>query len=223
MPLTLSGSNGVSGIDGTVSSPAIQGGDSNTGTFYPAADTVAWATGGTEALRADSSQRLLVGVTSANANGGVLQLKSGITFPATQVAASDVNTLDDYEEGTFSPIVTSGITSPTYTVQNGTYVKVGKVVTFTFQITTSSGTATASILKFGNLPFTPSASASAGSAVCAYANSGVINSTSTNLPTAYVIPSSNEIEFYTTSGAGFVGTSLASTSFDFRIAGLFFV
>jgi hypothetical protein len=58
----------------------------------------------TEAMRINSQQELLVGTATRNANGGVLQLKSGITFPATAVAATDANTLDDYEEGTFTPV-----------------------------------------------------------------------------------------------------------------------
>jgi hypothetical protein len=63
-PLVLDGSAGVSGVDGTASNPAIEGTDSNTGIFYPAADTVAIGTGGTEALRVNSSQNVGIGTTS---------------------------------------------------------------------------------------------------------------------------------------------------------------
>jgi hypothetical protein len=48
-----------------------------------------------------------------------------ISFPATQNPSSDVNTLDDYEEGTWTPTV--GGTS-TYSIQQGYYVKIGKLV-----------------------------------------------------------------------------------------------
>jgi len=71
-----------------------------------------------------------------NANGALALLGAstsatgiGITFPATQSASSDASTLDDYEEGTWTP--TLGGTS-TYTIQAGTYVKVGKMVTVWF-------------------------------------------------------------------------------------------
>jgi hypothetical protein len=64
MPLVLDGTNGVSGVDGTASNPAIEGTDSNTGIFYPAADTVAIGTGGTEALRVNSSQQVGIGTSS---------------------------------------------------------------------------------------------------------------------------------------------------------------
>jgi hypothetical protein len=55
---------------------------------------------------------------------------AGITFPATQSASSDANTLDDYEEGTWTPTyfgsTTAGTT--TYNHQDGTYVKIGNSV-----------------------------------------------------------------------------------------------
>jgi hypothetical protein len=51
---------------GSAGAPAIYPtGDSNTGVFFPAADTVAVATGGSERLRVDSSGNLLVGTTTA--------------------------------------------------------------------------------------------------------------------------------------------------------------
>jgi hypothetical protein len=70
-PLVLDGSAGISGVDGTASNPAIEGTDSNTGIFYPAADTVAIGTGGTERLRVDSGGNLLAGQTSIPAGWGV--------------------------------------------------------------------------------------------------------------------------------------------------------
>ena len=58
----------------------------------------------TEQMRIDASGNLLTGgKTSATSNSGDIQVSRGIGFPATQVACSDVNTLDDYEEGTWTP------------------------------------------------------------------------------------------------------------------------
>lgn len=57
--------------------------------------------------------------TSAGSFGG--QLK----FPATQSASADANTLDDYEEGTWTPSVGG---TATYTTQTGTYTKIGRLV-----------------------------------------------------------------------------------------------
>ena len=49
----------------------------------------------------------------------------GIAFPSNQSASSDVNTLDDYEEGTWTPSL-GGTT--TYTSQTGSYTKIGRLV-----------------------------------------------------------------------------------------------
>ena len=83
---------------------------------------------------------------------------AGITFPATQSASSDANTLDDYEEGTFTvTLISNGGTNPTvttYTNRSGQYVKIGKCVYFRFHLEAtgiSGGTAQARI---SGLPFT---------------------------------------------------------------------
>ena len=64
MPLTLSGTNGVSGIDGSAGTPTERGSDADTGVFYPSAGNIAISTNGTEALRVDSSQNVGIGTTS---------------------------------------------------------------------------------------------------------------------------------------------------------------
>jgi hypothetical protein len=53
---------------GTVSLPAITTtGDTNTGIFFPAADTIAFTEGGAEAMRIDSSGKVGIGETSMDA------------------------------------------------------------------------------------------------------------------------------------------------------------
>jgi hypothetical protein len=64
MPVVISGTNGVSGVDGTASNPSYEGTDSNTGIFFPAADTIAFAEGGTEVARFDSSGNFGIGTSS---------------------------------------------------------------------------------------------------------------------------------------------------------------
>jgi hypothetical protein len=73
---------------------------------------------------------------------------NGIAFPATQSASSDANTLDDYEEGTWTPTNDGGMNG--FTAINGTYTKVGRLVTvrgsYSFtQITTN--------VRIAGLPF----------------------------------------------------------------------
>jgi hypothetical protein len=70
MAITLDGTNGInsSGVivapDGSASAPAITNdGDTNTGIFFPAADTTAIATGGSERVRVDPNGNMGIGVT----------------------------------------------------------------------------------------------------------------------------------------------------------------
>ena len=56
---------------------------------------------------------------------------TGITFPATQYASSNPNTLDDYEEGTWTPVLKLGASNQTLTGSiNAKYTKVGNIVNF---------------------------------------------------------------------------------------------
>jgi len=86
---------------------------------------------------------------------GLVDLASGqITFPATQSASGDANTLDDYEEGTFTPTIVpasgSGVTTD---IQTGNYTKVGSWVHCEGYIQTDSlGTGTGNY-KLGGFPF----------------------------------------------------------------------
>ena len=85
---------------------------------------------------------------------------TGITFPATASASTDANTLDDYEEGTWTPIYvpqTNSFTSITYDSEvRGFYTKIGKlVVAQAFIMTDAISVGTASGFAFiGGLPFT---------------------------------------------------------------------
>ena len=79
-----------------------------------------------------------VGVTPV-AGSGAIQLNAGVGFPATQVASSDANTLDDYEEGTWTPVYSpvSGSFTTLPTVGSGKYRKIGDTVFFSIDIRTS--------------------------------------------------------------------------------------
>jgi hypothetical protein len=81
---------------------------------------------------------------------------AGITFPATQSASSNANTLDDYEEGTWTPIIggTGGESSQSYSGQAGYYTKIGRMVYAQCRVALSAkGTITGNVLLKG-LPFT---------------------------------------------------------------------
>jgi hypothetical protein len=243
MTIIIDGTNGISGVDGSAGTPAYVGNDSDTGLWYPAANTVALSTSGSERLRIDSSGNVGIGNTPSgtsatgyrslelgttagtgitagngdlyvpvnayvaggawkyavtgqtaslfNAAGNVytwsqaasgtagnnisfsermripaaggLQVVNcvsvgnatpansgaGITFPASQSDSSDANTLDDYEEGTWTP-VGNGIT---YSTADGSYTKIGRVVTARFTIVFPS-TGSGSLARVSGLPFT---------------------------------------------------------------------
>jgi hypothetical protein len=61
--ITINGTTGIAGANGSASTPAVQGEDTNTGVFFPAADTIAFAEGGAEVARFNSSGNLLLGTT----------------------------------------------------------------------------------------------------------------------------------------------------------------
>ena len=116
---------------------------------------------------------------SINVNGGLTTLNTigvgnatpstsgaGITFPATQSASTDANTLDDYEEGTWTPSYSGGVTGVTYgSVRNGYYRKIGSQVTIWFGIMTDGLTVTASALSITGLPFTSASGAGSNGTV----------------------------------------------------------
>jgi len=109
MSLILSGTDGLSDVDGTAATPAIRGTDTNTGIFFPAADTVATSVGGTEGTRLTSTglgigtsspaAKLHLSVASAAVDGtkGVR-----ITNPAGTVAVFECGSIGDSFIGTTS-------------------------------------------------------------------------------------------------------------------------
>ena len=79
MALNINGTTGISGVDGSASTPALQGSDSNTGVSF-GTDTVNINTGGITRATVDSSGFLGVGTTSPssfNADGRNLVVGTG--------------------------------------------------------------------------------------------------------------------------------------------------
>ena len=58
MALNINGTTGISGVDGSVSAPAVTGTDSNTGITFPSADTIKFSTGGVERISITNRARL---------------------------------------------------------------------------------------------------------------------------------------------------------------------
>jgi hypothetical protein len=92
---------------------------------------------------------------------GTTPTLNGITFPATQVPSADANTLDDYEEGTWTPSVIGSSTNPTisYSSRTGRYTKIGRIVYCEFDVNISSESGGTGDVYIGGLPFTKTSDA----------------------------------------------------------------
>ena len=99
-----------------------------------------------------------VGAATASASG------SGISFPATQSASTDVNTLDDYEEGTWTPVATAPVGTITSYNSAGTYVKIGRNVSLQFSVQITNAGTGSGALNVAGIPFAATANLCAGGA-----------------------------------------------------------
>lgn len=99
---------------------------------------------------------------SSDPSFDTVQLLEGqLGFPATQNPSSDVNTLDDYEEGNWTPALQGSATAGafTYTIQTGRYEKIGRLVIARFRVAGSSiDTTPTGFLQLAGLPFSGSSS-----------------------------------------------------------------
>ena len=195
---------------GTVSLPSITAtGDTNTGLYFPAADTIAFTEGGVESMRIDSIGNVGIGTTSptaltsnkaltinspttfgslvdlktneilnlrvfSNATNSGLSVKTatplifetndterlripadaaGIQFPAVLAASSNANTLDDYEEGTWTPTL-ANIGTGTYSTNTGSYTKIGNRVYLTVVLDINTTGTASGDLQINGFPFT---------------------------------------------------------------------
>jgi hypothetical protein len=139
------------------------------------------------------------------ASGTITALStSGITFPSTAVPSADANTLDDYEEGTWTPNDQSGA-GLSLSAGNARYTKVGNIVVACAEILYPS-TASGASAVIGGLPFT-SASASTWGGFQRYTNS--------SLSLTYAIaPPSTRAEVYSINGTGVSNSGLSSKRVD---------
>jgi hypothetical protein len=160
--------------------------------------------------------------TIVNGNLVIGTAGNGIDFSADgQAAGVTSELLDDYEEGTWTPVITGGATGITYAAQVGFYTKVGRSVNFSFNLVISAASAAAANFKVGGLPFT---AGSFGSGSFAYDNGTFINSSTTNMPMIFVGAASTEIQFFQANGGQVQGTDInAIGSMNFYIVGSYIV
>jgi hypothetical protein len=140
-------------------------------------------TNGTTAQTVDSGQRtkfpttIGVGGATPSASG------SGISFPATQSASSDANTLDDYEEGTFTPTIIGASTAERehtlLKLEDIPRLVIGYFLDINLEWSAHTGTGN---MRVSGLPFTPSTSS--GYKVVGPIVTNNITLTANTLPTA---------------------------------------
>ena len=136
-----------------------------------------------------------------------LKTDGGIQFPTGSSTGKTVtsNTLDDYEEGTWAPTYTSGVTNPNYDAgTSADYTKIGNVVNFVIRINCNGGTANSDHLKIGPLPFLSSSSVRNGGGYFIYM--GGLPLTSGNDPTVLISQNSSTLQFYHPTGNNWLGT-----------------
>jgi hypothetical protein len=145
--------------------------------------------------------------------GGATAGTGGIAFPATAVAVADANTLDDYEEGAFTPTITFGGASVgvTYdtTYTGATYTKIGNRVCVTgYVLLTNKGSSTG-VAAIGNLPFL----SQSGTTKYLGASVGGAGFTFANQFWARIEPSSTAIDLYQTTVLGAL-TAISDSDFS---------
>ena len=153
------------------------------------------------ALQGDTGAGVVFHTNGNNERGRCL-VGGGLTFNGDTAAA---NALDDYEEGTFTPTFSSGLTSPGYLSQIGTYVKVGAMVICSVYLRANSGTENSDHIRIGGLPFAfTSATDHAYGGFFTY--NGAFWSSNTNV-TWLGLSGNTTLGFYTSSGASIPGTN----------------
>jgi len=94
--------------------------------------------------------------------------------------SGSANTLDDYEEGSWTATVTgSGGNPSTAATETGSYVKIGRIVYCTVTISSKDTTGASGAVRLTGVPFTPNKSTASGNLMLYYAKS--LNSTTANI------------------------------------------
>ena len=136
-----------------------------------------WATPASGASLTTPSFTSTIGVGGATASAS----GAGITFPATQSASSNANTLDDYEQGTWTPAAAGGLTVVGTFSAIGNYTKIGNLVTVFGELSaTTSLTQTAGGQMVSGLPF---------SNTTTYGIGGMVNNANTEHGSVYAAAS----------------------------------
>ena len=124
MAITISGSTGIAGVDGSAGTPAIQGTDTNTGIYFPGADRVGITEGGTQVAEFDAS-----GNFKFNSGYGSVETAYGcrawVNFNGTGTvairASGNVTSITDNGVGDYTVNFTNAMPDANYCYQGNGY------------------------------------------------------------------------------------------------------
>jgi hypothetical protein len=137
-------------------------------------------------------------------DGANLTLSGGVVFGATGGSVTS-KTLDDYEEGTWTPVDNS-VASLTLNTSNAVYTKIGNLVKVSASVTYPS-TADSNRVNIGGLPFALAAGASGG-AFITFTNCGSV---------PLFILGGTSISSYTAAGGMFANSTMSNDRIDFVV------
>ena len=151
---------------------------------------------GATTLTGGISGNVTVGGTLVNT--GLITASGGVAIGGTGSA----NTLDDYEEGTWTPYIVGTTTAGGYSsvVQTGSYTKVGKVVTAAFTFYGASGTGAGSLNVTG-FPYAAESSGSGPAVTILQYNSGLSLPSGTYVPILFIQPGTTTAEIRCTNSS----------------------
>ena len=147
---------------------------------------------------------------------GNIRTSTGILFGSDTAAA---NALDDYEEGTFTPVYFSGITGITYSGTSGAYTKIGNRVMFDIRLEVASySTVTSSEVIVGGLPFATNSNLISNLTI------GYFGIYRTDIVYGLIATNStNAIYFYKKDASTLTGLDLTNVTSTIHISGVYFV
>jgi hypothetical protein len=124
MSLVLSGTNGLSDVDGSAATPAIRGSDANTGIYFPGADRIGFAEGGVQVGEFDASSNFLF-----NSGYGSVAVAYGcrawVNFNGTGTvairASGNVSSITDNGTGDYTVNFTTAMPDANYSVTGCAY------------------------------------------------------------------------------------------------------
>lgn len=207
--MVMSGSTG-SGLRffrGATSNSLVYG-DAN-GLYLQTAESlpIQFLTANVEAMRVTTNGTVILKGASTSATG------VGITFPATQSASTDVNTLDDYEEGTWTGSVGG---TATYSAQSGRYTKIGRMVYVQIDLNILLiGTGSTTVIT--GLPFATSGQVDVESAISIANFSGI--ATNVVFMNGFAINSEIRLRSLTAAGATVSANAIFANSTAVELAG----